>query len=263
MALKDKKLFLLDIDGTISIGEEFIAGARDFLRYIEGVGKYIFVTNNSTKGTDDYIKKFQKMGLKTDASSFVTAVNASVEYLKKNYADKKIFVCGTKSFVSELKKSGIDVCEKEEAGTAAVLVAFDNELRYDKIYSACSLLSQTKADYIATNPDLVCPAPFGFVPDCGSICSMITNAVKRKPLFIGKPSPLMADMCLKATGFTKEETIVVGDRLYTDILIGVNAGISTAAVLTGETDMDEIAASTYKPDYVFKSVSEFYEELIK
>jgi HAD superfamily hydrolase (TIGR01450 family) len=261
MNLKEKKLFLLDIDGTVSIGDKFIDGAIDFLKYISSVGKYIFITNNSTKGTHDYIEKFSKMGLKTDASNFITAVNASIKYLKKNYCGKKIFVCGTESFLTELEKNGIKFTEKFETDISAVLIAFDSELNYGKIYNACRILSETKADYIATNPDLVCPAPFGFIPDCGSICSMISAAVKKEPLFIGKPSVLMADMCLEATGYSKDETIIVGDRLYTDILIGVNAKIDTAAVLTGETDINEISASDYKPTYVFRSVKEFYEKI--
>lgn len=261
MTLKDKKLFLLDIDGTVSIGEKFIDGAMDFLNYISSVGKYIFITNNSTKGTDDYIEKFSKMGLKTGPSNFITAVNASVFYLKKNYMGKKIFICGTKSFINELEKNNINYTEKFETDISAVLIAFDSELRYEKIYNVCRILSETNADYIATNPDLVCPAPFGFIPDCGSICSMISAAVKKEPVFIGKPSVLMADMCLEETGYSKDETIIVGDRLYTDILIGVNAKIDTAAVLTGETNSKEIFASDYKPTYIFRSVKEFYEKL--
>ena len=143
-----------------------------------------------------------------------------------------------------------------------MLVGFDNELTYKKIETACRILSLTNADYAATNPDLVCPAPFGFIPDCGAICRMINEAVKREPVFIGKPESLIADICLENTGLTKEETVIVGDRLYTDILLGVKNGIDTVAVFTGETNAEEISLSHYKPKYVFNSVKELFE-LIK
>ncbi len=262
MELKNKKLFLFDIDGTVSVGNTFIDGAKEFLEYISQTGrKYIFITNNSTKSVSDYILKFRNMGLETTDENFVTASTAAVKYIRNKYKERKIYTIGTKSFVKELKKGGINAVESFEKDTACVLVGFDNELTYEKIETACHILSTTNADYAATNPDLVCPAPFGFIPDCGSICRMINEAVKKEPVFIGKPESLIADMCLENTGLSREETLVVGDRLYTDILLGVKNGIDTAAVLTGETDAQEIKLSSYKPDYVFNSVKDLFNAI--
>ena len=168
--LSNKKLFLFDIDGTVCQGERLIDGTTEFLDDIrQSGGQFVFITNNSTKSIQDYILKFQKLGIKTDYSNFITASYATVHYLKKNYADKLIYVMGTKSLIRELKKNDIRVttdCEDPEI--ACVLVAYDNELTYEKLTDTCKILSTREVGYVATNPDLVCPIEFGFVPDCGA-----------------------------------------------------------------------------------------------
>ena len=208
----------------------------------------------------DPVLKFQKLGIKTDYRNFITASYATIHYLKKNYDDKLIYVMGTKSLIRELKKSGIRVttdCEDPEI--ACVLVAYDNELTYEKLTDTCKILSTRDVGYVATNPDLVCPIEFGFVPDCGAMCQMIEHAVKKKPYFIGKPEPGMVDMSVAQNHFTKYETLVIGDRLYTDILSGINAGVETALVLTGEATRKDAEESSYKPDYIFPTVRELHE----
>lgn len=262
--LKDKRFFLFDIDGTVALGENLIDGAKELLDYIESInGKYIFITNNSTMGVNDYIKKFENLKVRVDESNFITAGYASALYLEENYKYKKIFCLGTKSFVSELKERNLNVTEIFESDVQCVIVGFDNELEYRKIEDVCKILSKKSVSFLATNPDLVCPVDFGFVPDCGSICQMIENAVERKPIFIGKPNKLIVDICFKKNEFLKEETLIIGDRLYTDILCGINSGIETAAVFTGETDLDEICKSSYKPTYVFNNVKELFLEILK
>jgi ribonucleotide monophosphatase NagD (HAD superfamily) len=118
-------------------------------------------------------------------------------------------------------------------------------------------------DYVATNPDWVCPTWYGFVPDCGSFADIIYNATKKRPKFIGKPEPEMAYLAMKATGFSKEETVLFGDRLYTDIACGVNAGISTVFVLSGEGTMDDLEKSEVKPEFIYENIKKIYEELTK
>jgi len=259
--LKDKKLFLLDIDGTVCQGVQLIDGTREFLQELKSRGgQFVFITNNSTKSISDYIKKFDLLGIETDETNFVTASYATVQYLKAHYDGKLIYVMGTKSFIVELEKYQIRVttdCDAE--GIDCVLVAYDNELSYQKLTDTCKVLSTMKVDYLATNPDYVCPIEFGFVPDCGSICEMIGHAVKRMPYFIGKPETAMVDASLQLNPYTKEETMVVGDRLYTDILCGVNAGVETALVLTGEATRADVEVNSYKPDYIFETIAELYE----
>lgn len=257
MDLTKKKLFLFDIDGTLSVGNTLFDGSMELLNYINSVGgRAYYITNNSTNSTDSYIDKFARWNIKTTANLFVTAGYVSMLYLKKHFANDKIFVIGTASYIKELRKNGLNITETPDKDCACVMVAFDNELTYKKTEYACELLFTKDIPYLATNPDLRCPAPFGFIPDCGSICAMIDNSTGKAPLYLGKPNKILVDMCLEDSGFSKEETLVVGDRLYTDIACGINGGVDTCAVLTGETTLEEIAHSEYKPTYTFENVRE-------
>lgn len=260
--LKDKKLFLLDIDGTIALDTTLIDGTLDFVNHVLKMGgKYIFITNNSTKSIQDYITKFEKFEIKVDKTSFVTSSYATALYLRENYRDKKIFVLGTKSFISELRSFDINVTEERDDDIVCAVVGFDNELSYEKIENICELLLTRNIDYLATNPDLVCPTNFGFIPDCGSICQMIGNAVKREPMYIGKPNKTIVEMCLNQTGFSREETLVIGDRLYTDIACGINAGVDTAVLFTGEASKEDLIHTQFKPTYSFETIKDLYKEL--
>ncbi|WP_315067010.1 HAD-IIA family hydrolase [uncultured Clostridium sp.] len=260
--LKDKKLFLLDIDGTIALDTTLIDGTLDFMNHVLRIGgKYIFITNNSTTSIQDYITKFKKFEIKVDETSFVTSSYATALYLRETYRDKKIFVLGTASFIQELRSFEINVTEEQEDDIVCAVAGFDNELNYRKIENICELLLTRNIDYVATNPDLVCPTGFGFVPDCGSICQMIGNAVKREPLYIGKPNKAIVEMCLKQAGFTKEETLVIGDRLYTDIACGINGGVDTAVLFTGEATKEDLIDTEFKPTYSFETIKDLYKEL--
>jgi HAD superfamily hydrolase (TIGR01450 family) len=136
-----------------------------------------------------------------------------------------------------------------------VLVGFDTELTYQKVEDACRLLARG-ADFLATNPDWACPTLFGFIPDCGAICELISRAAGRQPAFIGKPDPTMIQLALEQTGCTPAETLMVGDRLYTDIACGINAGVDTALVLTGEATRADAAASDTPPTLVCRDMAE-------
>lgn len=264
MDLKKKRAFLFDIDGTLSVGNTLFDGSKDLLDYIEKIGgKAYFITNNSTSSTGDYIEKFARWGIETDASQFVTAGNISIDYLLEKHKEDKIYAVATASYIKELRKNKLCVTEEAKNDCDVVLVAFDNELKYEKLYGACKLLSEKDIPFLGTNPDLCCPAPFGFVPDCGSICMMIENSVAKKPVYLGKPNSCVVERCLKDGGFSKEETIVLGDRLYTDIACGINAGVDTCALLTGETNLTEIETSEYKPDFIFENIREFLNAIIQ
>lgn len=260
--LKDKKLFLLDMDGTIYLDDNLFDGTLEFLSYIRQIGgRYMFLTNNSSKGVDKYIEKLARLGITADADDFLTSVNATIEYLKPK-AYHKIYVSGTKSFARQLHDAGLSVTDTLEDDIDCLCMGNDTELTFQKLEDACILLGRG-VDYIATNPDWVCPTWYGYVPDCGSVCEMLYNATKRRPKFIGKPEPDMINLAVEKTGFDRSETIIFGDRLYTDIKSGLNAGVSTVFVLSGEATLDDLAKSEDKPEYVFKDIKEFYLQLKK
>ena len=263
--LKNKKLFLLDIDGTIAIDGVLIDGTKEFMSHVLNIGgKYIFITNNSTKSIKDYTEKFTELGIKVNESNFITASYATALYLKEHYKEKKIFVVGTKSFIDELRTFKLNITEEIEDDIRCAVVAYDNELTYKKIEKICEILSTNKdIEYIGTNPDLVCPTKFGFVPDCGAICNMIKAAVKKEPIFIGKPNKIIGNLCIKKSGFKKEEVLIIGDRLYTDIACGINSNIDTVLLLTGEAKKEDIETTIFKPDYVFEDIKRLYEGIIK
>ncbi len=260
--LKDKRLFLLDMDGTIYLDNDLFDGTVDFLEYVRSIGgRYMFLTNNSSKSVDKYIEKMESLGITTSSEDFLTSTNATVLYLKnKNY--KKIYAFGTASFVEQLKDGALNVTTELSDDIDCLCMGFDTELTFKKLEDACILLGRG-VDYIATNPDWVCPTWYGFVPDCGSVSEMLYNATKRRPKFIGKPEPEMAKLAIAESGFTPEQTLLMGDRLYTDIACGVNAGISTIFVLSGEGTLEDLEKSEVKPEFVYENIREVHNDLIK
>ena len=260
MDLKDKKLFLLDMDGTVYLDDRLFDGTLDFLDYVKNIGgKYIFLTNNSSMSVDKYIEKLEKLGITSCKDDFLTSTDATVLDLKKrNY--NKIYAFGTASFREQLKGAGLPITDKLSDDIDCLCMGFDTELTFKKLEDACILLNRG-VDYIATNPDWVCPTWYGFVPDCGSVSEMLYNATKRRPRFIGKPNPEMPLLAVEKYGFKKEETVVIGDRLYTDIACGVNAGVSTVFVLSGEGKLEDIAESDVKPEYVYDNIKAVLEAI--
>ncbi len=251
--LKNKKLFLLDMDGTIYLGDTLFDGTLDFLEYVKSIGgRYIFMTNNSSKSVDKYIEKLAKMSIVATKDDFLTSTNATIIYLKKkNY--NLIYALGTESFKEQLREAGLPVTDRLEDGIDCLCMGYDNELTYKKLEDACILLKEDIA-YVATNPDWVCPTSYGYAPDCGAFSQMLCHATGKMPCFIGKPQPDMALLAMEKTGFLPDETLVMGDRLYTDIACGKNAGITTVFMLSGEGTLDDIEKNDAKPDYVIENI---------
>ncbi len=256
--LKNARLFLLDMDGTIYLDNDLFDGVTDFLSHVKAIGgKYLFLTNNSSKSVDKYIEKLKSLGILSSADDFLTSTDATIVYLKpKNY--KKIYALGTTSFKEQLKNASLPITDSLEDDIDCLLMGFDTELTFKKLEDACILLNRG-VDYVATNPDWVCPTWYGSVPDCGSVSEMLYNATKRRPKFIGKPHPEMALLAMEKTGFKREETALIGDRLYTDIACGLNAGVSSVFVLSGEGTLNDIEKFSITPDFIFKDIKEVLE----
>lgn len=253
--LGEKRLFLLDMDGTIYLDEELFPGTRPFLDAVRaGGGRYLFLTNNSSKSVDAYREKLARMGIPAGREDFLTSVDALIAELRSRPAYRKCYAFGTRSFRRQLAEAGVPVTDRLEDEIDCLLVGFDTELTFQKLEDACILLGRG-VDYIATNPDWVCPTWYGAVPDCGSVCGMLLRATGRQPQVIGKPQPAMALLALEHSGFPPEQAVMVGDRLYTDIASGVNAGIDTVFVLSGEGTRGELAGSAVQPTWVFDNIA--------
>ncbi len=256
------KLYLFDMDGTLYLGDRLYDFTKDLLKEIRRTGgKYLFMTNNSSKSVADYVKKLEKMGISATREDFMTSSQATAYYLKKHHWNQVLYVCGTESLKEELRSEGFTVSE-DITKTQCIVMGFDTELNFQKLHDiSYLLLTQPDLPYIATNPDLVCPTEFGSVPDCGSVCQMIFNATGKRPVVIGKPSALMPELSMDKMGVCKEETCVVGDRIYTDIKSGLNAGTVTVLVLSGETTREILNESPDKPHIVLEDASAILAEL--
>ena len=259
--LQDKRLFLLDMDGTIYLDDRLFDGVTAFLSRIrEKGGRYLFLTNNSSKGVEGYIEKLNGMGIATGREDYLTSVDAAVDLLRRRYPGRRCYVQGTRSFYDQLAAAGIPVTCDREDGAEILLSGFDRELTFQKLEDACILLNRG-VPFVATNPDWVCPTWYGSVPDCGSVCRMLTTATGREPTVIGKPRPQMALLAMERTGFSPEQTVLLGDRLYTDVACGVNAGIDTVFVLSGEGTMADIDTYQIHPTWVYPDIGTLYRKL--
>ena len=241
--VKRMKLYLFDMDGTLYLGDRLYDFTIELLAQIRRTGgRYLFMTNNSSKSVADYIKKLAKLGIEADREDFITSSQATAYYLHAHHAGQILYVCGTESLKAELRMEGFTVTENADEAQCIVM-GFDTELTFKKLEDVSRLLLTREIPYIATNPDLVCPTEFGSVPDCGSVCMMINNATGKTPVVIGKPSPLMPELAMERLNYGKEETCVIGDRIYTDVKSGLNAGITGILVMSGETTREILEES--------------------
>ncbi len=264
MKLSEKKLFLLDMDGTIYLDQELFDGTLDFLKYVESIGgRAMYLTNNSSKSVNKYIEKLASMGIEAEKRDFTTSAQATALYLQKTHKNDLLYVFGTQALKDELKEYQLNITDKLCDDIKCLVMGFDTELCFQKLEDACILLNRG-VDYIATNPDWVCPTWYGSVPDCGSVATMLCNATGRLPKFIGKPEPTMIDLAIEKAGFTKEESIILGDRLYTDIASGSNAGIDTALMLSGESTMEDVRTfEGAAPTYIFDNIRAFLNTILE
>lgn len=257
----DKSVFLLDMDGTIYLGDKLIDGAKEFLLKIrEKNKKYLFLTNNASKDKVSYVKKLYSLGIDADKDDIFSSADATISYLKK-INKNKLFLIGNSLLRRELEEAGFEIVDERGKDIDAVLLSFDTELVYDKLWIACDYL-QDGYDYYATHPDFVCPLAVGrIMPDAGSIIELLYACVKRRPVVIGKPEEKMIEAVIEKYAYNKNDLIMVGDRLYTDIAMGEKAGIKAALVLSGETTIKGLEISPIIPDYVFSSVKEMINEI--
>lgn len=259
--ISEKKIFFLDMDGTLYHESQLIDGTKEFFDILcERKIDYVFLTNNSSKNNDTYVRKLKEFGIPCEMDNMYTSVDATIDYLKK-YDNPTIYLVGTNDFYLALSKHYNVKVGSYYDKVDIVVIGFDTELTYEKLRCATWHL-ENGADYIAANPDLRCPIEDGrYIPDCGTLINMFEATTGRKPFVIGKPRSVMIDCLLDKYGYEKEDAIVIGDRLYTDILCGINANVDQICVLSGEATADDLAKWEYQPTYVMNSIMDVVKAL--
>ena len=249
--LKKVKCFILDLDGTVYLGNRILEGSIKFLEELKKDNiVFKFFTNNSSKNAKVYIDRIKKMGFNLSDDMMLISNYVIINYLKEKMPDKKVFVLGTQYLINDFIEANINVVTDD---ADIVVVGFDTSLVYENVSKACELI-RNGATFLGVNPDFNCPTEDGFIPDCGSICSMITASTGVVPEFFGKPSQHTLKYVLKDTGFKEEEIAFVGDRIYTDIAIGKGNNSVTILVLSGEAKLDDLVKSEIQPTLIFNSL---------
>ena len=251
----------LDMDGTIYMGNTLFPFTVPFLKKLDRLGiAYSFLTNNPTKSLDAYIEKLRRLGVPCRRDQMYSTTTATIDYIRTHHPSaRKLFLLGTPSMISQFEEAGFISCADDPEDVPDVVVAaFDMTLQYSRL-CRCAWWVSKGLPYIATNPDWVCPTDEETIlVDCGSICKCIEGATGRSPdIFIGKPNPDILYGVLGSVGVAPSEAAIVGDRIYTDVKTGINAGAMGVLVLSGETTMEIAAASDVVPTLICRDIEEF------
>jgi HAD superfamily hydrolase (TIGR01457 family) len=256
--------YILDLDGVIWVGEKPLPEAIEAVKRLKEIGKKVlFVSNNSTKSRKDYEKRLRNLGLDAKVEDIINSGYATAVLLREKYRKGDVYVVGEKGLVEELENQGFRVVSREECwekGADFVVVGMDRGFDYWKIATAMRAIRRG-ALYIATNADKTFPSEKGLLPGAGTMIAAISTASGKDPdIIVGKPSKHIFEITLKNIGLRKEEVLVVGDRIDTDIEGAHKAGISSLLILTGVTSKEEVEKSQIKPDFVLSSLKELFYE---
>ena len=255
----NKKLIIFDMDGTIYLGKDLIPGTLETFEYLNKHNiEYVFFTNNSSHDLEFYHKKVADFGIKCSLEqNFYSSTEVTIAHLKK-MGVKKIYCIGNECLKQKLRKNFLVIDRYlENDDVEAVVAGFSTELVYDELKGACLYLQKKDIPFIATNGDWRCPIEDGlYIPDCGGMCEWIYKCTGKKAKVMGKPNPEIIDYLAEQFGLSKNEVLVVGDRLYTDILVGVNAKVDSLCVLSGESSLEDVKAYEHQPTYILDSIKE-------
>ena len=257
--IKNKKLFIFDIDGTISLDNRLFRRTKDVFEKLYSQGKSIYViTNNSSKLPAHYVANLEKAGLDMGKIKLITSLDIALAYLEEN-GFKNIYFAANSQVSEHIISKGF---QYDEDSPKCILLTFDTELNYKKLLKITELLHKN-TPYFVTHTDFVCPTDLGyFVPDVGSFMALIEATTGKRPdKAFGKPESYGIEKALRETGLKAADAIVFGDRLYTDIELGNRAGVTSVLVLSGETDLKMYAESAIKADIVMESIDDLYNYL--
>lgn len=260
-ALAQVRCFLLDMDGTFNLGNRLLEGSLRFIETLRSQGKdFIFLTNNSSRNRQHYADKITRLGLPIPEEKVFTSGEATALFLKTVHPQGHLYVVGTPDLEVEFQFHGFILVE--ENPHLAVL-GFDTTLTYQKLWKLCDFV-RAGLPYIATHPDFNCPTETGYMPDTGAMIAFVKASTGREPdLVVGKPNRLIVDVLAQKLHLPVESLAMVGDRLYTDIALGQNAGITSVLVLSGETQPGDLKETPYQPTYVFDHLGALADWLVE
>ena len=262
--------YLFDLDGTVTLGDALLPTAGETITRLRGLGRpALFLSNNPTRTAAEYAARLSRLGLPTPAEDVINSSLVMVDFLRREMPGARLLVVGEASLCAELTAAGFELTD-EAAGVGAksvdaksvgaVIASFDRDFTYRKLQAAFDAI-RGGARFFATNGDRFCPTPDGGQPDAAAVIAAIEACTNtRVEAVVGKPSPIMAATALARLGLSPERCLMVGDRLETDVLFGLNAGMAAALTLTGATSAAEAAASDIRPTYVLRRLSELLVE---
>lgn len=254
--ISEKKLYIFDMDGTIYLGSRVFDFAIKFINNLRKSGRRVlFFTNNASHALPFYLEKLTRLGFSPRPDEIMTSGDVTKVFLGRRRAGKSVYLVSTDELLADFKNDGINIVDGNVDRADIVITSFDTSLTYEKLNNACRLI-RGGAEYLSTHPDFNCPTENGFIPDSGAIAAAVTASTGKTPTYFGKPYVETLDMICEATGVSKEDMCIFGDRLYTDIALGAKNGVMSILVLTGEAtveDVDNTPADSL-PTYVFDSL---------
>ena len=252
MDINNKKCFVFDLDGTVYLGDRPIQGTIDFIKRHLAHREIFFLTNNTSKNLDDYIRKLAGFGIEVGLEKILSPLLPLVDYLKDQDI-RRIYPVGNTSFQSYLKEQMPEIRFTCAEDCQAVVLGYDTELTYQKLADSCLLLQRPDVRFLSTHPDMVCPSAKGPLPDTGSFVRLYEGATGRLPeLVFGKPNTLVLSPLLRR--FRQDEMVMVGDRLTTDKVLAENAGIDFILVLSGEARREDLPTLERQPTLVLEDL---------
>lgn len=256
----DIQAVIFDMDGVVYRGDSVISEAPILLNALKAASvPFVMATNNATATPDDYVAKLARMGMDVPGEEILTSALATGQYLREHYTEGSgAYVVGMEALRGAVFGDGYFVEDDERPDV--VVSGADFDLVFESLRTAC-LCIRAGADYVATNPDTTFPTEAGLIPGAGAIVAALVASGGKEPVVVGKPSPVMIDGCLKLLGTDAAQTLMIGDRLDTDILAANRAGTKTALVTTGVSSVADIETTGIEPNYVIESLAEITDAL--
>lgn len=259
-SLSGKKGFVCDMDGVIYHGNKLLPGAIEFVEWLnENNKEYLFLTNSSERSPQELQEKLLRLGINVPKEHFYTSALATADFLSRQHPNCTVYVIGDAGLINALYEKGISM---NDTNPDYVVVGETRTYGYERIEHA-TLLVQRGAKLIGTNPDMTGPTEKGIIPATGALIAPIELASNSKAYFVGKPNPLMMRRAVKTLGCLSHETVIIGDRMDTDIIAGIEAEVDTVLVLSGVSDIDTPKQFAYRPRHIFTGLDEMMEVMEK